>query len=159
MKNIEKMSEKETWTIADMQEELDEVVTSWSAKMPVVSDNKETKMAKKLHKTVSGVMSIVGKDATEDVLEGMSRTDKLKAALKGETTVEEINILIQQFQTMSLMHRVMRKRKLEGKSLPKTQDSMQAMLQAEGSKMLSKSQKSRMIENQTRTMKKSMRRR
>lgn len=108
MKRIEDMAEKETWMIGDMKEELDEVVKSWMAKVPGLSDNKETKNAKKMHKTISGVVAVVGTDATEDILDNMSRTEKLKAAIEGESTVEEINILIQQFQTMALMHRVLR---------------------------------------------------
>lgn len=152
------MSTKPVWTVGDMLEELEEVVKSWIAKMPILSNNKETKMAKQMHKSVLGIVNIMGSEATSEQLEAMSRTEKLKAALQGETTAEEINILIMQFQTMNLMHRVLRKRIQDGKPLPESADAMQTAVQSEGSKLLTKGQKSRMMDAQARKMKNQMRR-
>jgi hypothetical protein len=151
------MAGKPTWTIGDMLSELDEVVQSWIAKMPILSDNKETNMAKRMHKSVKGIGKIMGLDATATKLESMSRTEKLKAALEGETTAEQINILIQQFQTMDMMHRVLRKRVDDGKPLPQTAEAMQAAVQSEGSKLLSPKQKTKMMDAQQKKMKKQMR--
>ena len=153
------MAHKETWTIGDMKSELDEVVKSWKVKIPVISDNKESKMAKQMHKTLTGIIKVMGEDATGEMLEQMTRTEKLKASLEGETTVEDINGIIVQFQTMDIMHRILRKRKAEGKKIPETADAIQAIMQAEGAQVLSKSQKDRMKKNSMRMMKKSMRRR
>jgi hypothetical protein len=155
---IKYMAGKPQWTVGDMLAELDEVVQSWISKMPILSDNKETKQAKKMHKSVKGIATIMGADATGSQLESMSRTEKLKAALEGETTAEEINILISQFQTMDMMHRVLRKRVDDGKALPQTAEAMQAAVQSEGSKLLSKKQKTKMMDAQATKMKKKMRR-
>jgi hypothetical protein len=155
---IKFMAGKPHWTVGDMLAELDEVVQSWISKMPILSDNKETKQAKKMHKSVKGIATIMGADATGSMLENMSRTEKLKAALEGETTAEEVNILISQFQTMDMMHRVLRKRVDEGKVLPETAEAMQAAVQAEGPKLLSKKQKTKMMDAQSSKMKKKMRR-
>lgn len=153
------MASKDAWTIGDMWAELDEVVSSWKSKIPRLSDNKETKMAQKMHKAVSGIIDVVGKGATDAELDAMTRKQKLESALKGETTVEEINILTKQFQTMALMHRVLRKRTLEGKPIPSSSAGMQSLLQAEGPKSLSKTQRERMKSNQMRMMRKSPQRR
>jgi len=158
-KKIKDMTSKETWTIGDMKEELDEVVKDWKAKMPVISNNKETKMAKQMHKTLTGIVNVMGKDATGEMLEEMTRAEKLKASLEGEATVEDVNGMIFQFQTMTIMHRVLRKRKAEGKKIPETAEAMQAVMQAEGSQVLSKSQKDKMKKNSMRMMKNAMRRR
>jgi hypothetical protein len=144
------MAEKEALTIGDMIAELDEVVNSWRAKMPGVSSLKETQMAKQMHKTLSGIIKVMGKDATNEMLNKMARKEKLKAALEGGTTVEEINTVIDQFRTMALMQQVIRKRRLEGKTIPTTAEGIQAIVQAEGSKMLSKAQKSKMGKEQAR---------
>lgn len=146
------------WTVGHMLKELDEVVQSWISKMPILSDNKETKMAKRMHKSVQGIVNIMGDGCTAKQLDAMSRTEKLKAALEGETTAEEINILISQFQTMDLMHRILRKRVDQGKPLPQNAEAMQGAVQSEGSKMLSKAQKTKMQDVQARKMKKQMRR-
>jgi hypothetical protein len=144
------MAEKDTWTVGDLVAELDEVVNSWKSKMPGVSNLKETEMAKKLHKTLNGIINVAGKNANDEVLDKMTRRDKLQAAIEGETTVEEINTAIDQFRIMALMQKVVRQRKLSGKSIPSTPEGVQALVQAHGSKMLSKAQKSKMGKEQAR---------
>jgi hypothetical protein len=144
------MAEKEVWSIGDLVAELDEVVNSWKSKMPGVSGMKETEMAKRLHKTLNGIIKVAGKDASDDLLDKMTRKDKLLAAIEGETTVEEINTAIDQFRVMALMQKVVRQRKLSGKTIPSTPEGVQALVQAQGPKMLSKAQKSKMGKDQAR---------
>jgi hypothetical protein len=59
---------------------------------------------------------------------------------------------------MDLMHRILRKRVDQGKPLPQNAEAMQGAVQSEGSKMLSKAQKTKMQDVQARKMKKQMRR-
>ena len=158
-KRVTEMAEKAFFTVGDMSDELGEAVSSWAAKIPGLNNNKEINQAKAMHKTINGLMEITGRDATVDTLSELSRAEKLKAAVAAETSVEEINVVIQQFEGMSLMHRVLRKRKEEGRPIPKTADSMQAVIQTEGPKLLTKAQKSRMMKNQERNIKKASRRR
>ena len=153
------MSEKSDWTLNDMKVELDEVVSSWMTKVPGLNNNKETEVAKKLHQTIVGTMSIVGDDATMERLDQMTRTEKLKAAAAGQTTVQEINVLIQQFNTTSLMHKVLRHRKAAGRALPETPEATQAIIQAEGRNFLTSAQKQKMQKMSERSMKKALRRR
>jgi TusA-related sulfurtransferase len=140
-----------------MMKELDEVLSSWTSKIPGVSNNKEITMAKQMHKTVSSVMSVVGVDATVDDLDKMTRTDRLQAAVQSEQSVEEINMFIQQFSTASLMHRVLRKRKLEGKRIPETPEAMQEVIQTEGKSVLTRTQKEKLKKQAHKSMRKSMR--
>jgi signal recognition particle GTPase len=156
---VQYMAQKDAWTIGDMRSELDEIVTSWASKLPGLRDNKETTVAKKMHKALSGIVDVLGKDATDAELDGMTRKQKLEAAVKGGTTVEEINMLTQQFQSMALMHRIVRKRWLESKPIPTTAEGMQALLQTDGSKHLSAAQKERLKGSQLQRMRKSPRRR
>lgn len=142
-----------------MQAELQEAVDSWMAKVPGLSDNKEMNMAKQMHKTLSGIIAVVGAEATGQELTAMTRAQKLKAAVAGETTVEEVTMLVQQFEIMALMHRVVRRRKAEGKPIPTTAEGMQALMQTDATKMMSKAHKSRMMEAQAKTMRRSSRRR
>jgi len=156
---IENMASKDTWRLSDTQGELDEVVKSWAAKIPVLNQSSEVKMAQSLHKTVTALIQVVGADADDDRLEEITRAEKLQAALAAETSVEEINILIKQFQNMALMHRVLRHRKVEGKPLPTTSEALQLVMQVDAPKFLTKAQKARMTGMQTRLMRKSMKRR
>lgn len=142
------LAQKEVWVVGDMVAELDEVVTSWKAKMPGVSSLRETQMAKKMHQIFSGIVKVAGKDATDETLFKMTRKDKLVAALEGDATVEEINTAIEQFSVMALVQRVVRKRKLEGKSIPATPEGVQALVQAQASTMMSKSRRIKMGKEQ-----------
>ena len=153
------MANKPEWTITDMKGELDEVVGSWASKVPGLNNNKETEVAKKLHQVVTGVISVVGPDATLDRLEVMNRTEKLRAAAAATTTVQEINQLIHQFSTTAIMHKVLRHRQQSGQPLPETPETTQAIVQAQGRNFLSAVQKQKMAKASQASMKKSLRRR
>lgn len=153
------MASKEAWTLNDMTKELDEVVNSWSAKVPGINNNKEIEMAKQMHKTVKGIIAVVGEEADSDKVQSMNRIDRLKAAAAGGMSVSEIKTLQEQFASMGIMHKVLRNRKSAGKSLPETAEAMHAIVQAEGSKLLSKEQKKKMVKFQGQKMRNAMRRR
>jgi len=153
------MAHKSAWTLEDMKGELDEVVNSWASKVPGLKDNKETEVAKKLHRAITGLSQVVGSDATVERIEGMTRTEKLKAAAASQTTVPELNQLIQQFGTTALMHKVLRHRQSAGKSLPETPEATQAILQTEGIKFMSSEQKRKVGKLSHKDMLKSGRRR
>jgi|UniRef100_A0A8J9TUT5 hypothetical protein len=155
---LQAMANKEDWTIGDMKEELNDVVKSWISKIPIIGSNKEILAAKRMHKTVTGLAEIIGDKATSERLGNMTRVEKLKASLQGESTVEDINILIQQFDSMSLMHKVVRRRKLEGKKIPETAEAVQTMMQTEGQRLLTKTQKTKMMSRTKEIMRKSRRR-
>lgn len=146
---ISAMAEMETWTVGMMLHEIDEAASSWTAKLV---NNKETAAVKKMQKTLTGLVKIVGEDATYDNVHNMSRKEKLEAAVAGDTSVEEINIMAAQFQTMSLMHRILRKRKSEGKAIPETPEAMQSVLQADAMKFLTKEQKKKLAQQHARTL-------
>jgi hypothetical protein len=140
------------WTLGEMLKDLQEAVGSWASKVPGLNSSKEMKMAKQMHDSVSGLVEVVGEDADIERLEDMKRKEKLQAAIAGDTTVEQIDMLIAQFRTMTLMHRVVRQRKLEGKTIPTTATAMQAVVQSEGIKFMSKSEKKKMAMQQARRM-------
>lgn len=139
------MAQKPEWTLEDMRSELDEAVNSWMAKVPGLNSNKETQMAKKLHQVMTGLASVVGPDATLDRLERMTELEKLRAAAAGNTNVKEVDTLIEQFGSTSIMHKILRHRQETGKPLPQTPESSQAIMQTEGRKYLSPTQKKKFI--------------
>ena len=153
------MSNLESYTIRHMRDELQEAVDSWISKVPILSDNKETKVAKQMHATLSGLVKVLGEDADAQSLHNMTETQKLKAAIEGNTTLEDIDILTQQFQSMSIMHRVLRKRKLEGKKIPETPQAIQTIMQTEGQKVLTKSERQKLAKQAAKSMQQKMRRR
>ena len=99
------MAEKNSWLIGDAIREIDESLDTWKAKVPGASSLDEIKLAKDMLKSLNGIAKVVGKEATEEVIVKMSHKEKLVAAINGETTLESINTLIDQFRTMSLMQR------------------------------------------------------
>jgi uncharacterized protein len=143
------MAEMDKWTIGMMLHEINEAATSWTAKLV---NNKESEAVKKMHKTLMGLVRIVGEDATYENIANLSRKGKLEAAIAGETSVEEINIMIAQFHTMSLMHRILRHRKVEGKSIPETAEAMQSVMQADSMKFLTKEQKKKLAKQHARML-------
>ena len=146
------MAEKDAWMVGDAVSEIEESVNSWKAKVPGASSMNEIQLAKQMLKNLNGIVKVTGKDATENVLLKMSHKEKLIAAVHGETTLEEVNTLIEQFRTMSMMHRALRKRKLEGKTLPTTPEAVGALLKVEAPRLMSKEQKSELGKLQAKRM-------
>ena len=146
------MAEKESWLIGDAIREIDDSLNTWKAKVPGASSMNEIKVAKEMVKSLNGIAKVVGSEATEDVILKMSHKDKLLAAVNGETTIESINTLIEQFCAMSLMQRALRKRKLEKKTLPVTPEAVTSLLKVEAPKLMSKEQKARMGKEQAKRM-------
>ena len=146
------MAHKETWTVGDMHAELKEAVDSWVTKVPVLNKNKETLQAKEMYKTIAGLIEVVGKNATSESLSDLTRVEKLKAALAGETTVGGINRIVEQFQGMDLTQRIVRGRHLAGKPLPQSYEALQTIMKVEGHKYMSKALKSRMVKQQQERM-------
>jgi hypothetical protein len=136
----------------DMRQEIAEVATSWTAKVPILNKSKEFEMAKEMLALLDGLISVVGGDANESRLGQMDQKEKLKAALAGQTTVEDVNRLITQFGMTSLMHKIVRKRKEEGRPIPTTAEGMQSAVQVDGPSLLSKAQRTRMGKDHARKM-------
>ena len=55
--------------------------------------------------------------------------------------MEELNILVKQFQGMDIMQQVLRQRKQEGKPLPIDEASMKVAMQQDAAKVMNKTQK------------------
>jgi hypothetical protein len=88
---IQEMAQSDTWSIGKLADEVNEAANSWQSKVPLINKNKETEAAKAMKTLVQGVVAVVGRDATQEQLEQLTRTQKLQAALAGEGTVEDIN--------------------------------------------------------------------
>mmetsp|Transcript_4837 Transcript_4837/g.6267 ORF Transcript_4837/g.6267 Transcript_4837/m.6267 type:complete len:243 (+) Transcript_4837:49-777(+) len=137
------MAKMKNWTLNEMNQELEEAL-GWKSKIPGVSGTKEVKQAKEIKATVDALINIVGKDATDSDLESLEKIDKLRAASAADITVEDINTLIEQFSSMCIMQRVLKKRLETGCKLPRTSEKLQLVVQNEGPNFLSLKQKQRM---------------
>ena len=150
------MSQKENWVVGDMLSELQEIKSSWAAKIPGVKNSKEIQMGKAMLQQVEGVVSVMGLHCTAIELKNMTLKQKLQCAVAGQTSSASIEIIVQQMQMMSLMHRVVRKRFLEGKPIPTNSDTLQVLLQTDGIKMMTKDERRALAAKQSKQMTKGL---
>lgn len=148
---IAEMAKKKDWVIGDMLKELDEVKQSWASKIPGINQGKEIKMATTMHKKLSSLVEFVGADATVERLKLMTEKEKLQCAIAAESTCEDLAQLVDQFDIMCLMHRVVRLRAQQKLPIPETPEAMQLAIQNDGMHLMSKEQKTKMSERQTRS--------
>ena len=154
---MEKMASSERWTISDFHDDVASTADSWTSKIPGIKDLKEVQTSKQLSKIAVAIMDVLGsKTATADELMEMSRTDKLKVSVKSGVLVEDVNMMLQQFQSVGFMHRVIRQRRLEGKPIPKDQPSMTNLLQSQGPESFPKAQRKKLMEAQKKRLMKGM---
>jgi len=152
---VEKMSNAEKWTLEHFVDDMKKTANDWRSKIPGMSNLKQVKVVKKSLAIAEAMVTHIGQDATSmEIGEKLSRADKLRVAIKSEVSVEEVNIMIQQLQAVNIMHQIVRRRKLDGKPLPKDENSMKGLMQTEALQSMTKSQRNDMRNAQ---MKRNMR--
>jgi hypothetical protein len=139
---LEKMADSPVWTIKDFSEDLERNTKGWRAMLPGVSN--ELKMVKETVAIAKAVIEEMGEDVTMEELMDMSRIQKLRVSVNSEASVEDVNLMLKQFQAVDIMHQVLRRRKMEGKPIPTDEHSVQTIMQTEGMKSMTKSQRSAM---------------
>lgn len=137
---IDLMATTEAWTLEHFEKTLDDQLKTWGAKLSWYSGNKDLKLAKQAQLVVKSIIELVGKNATSETIENMGRKDKLKISYQSGATVEDINTLFMQFQTTSLMHKVIRNRKANGQPLPHDADSLKIAMSQDGRSLLTRTQ-------------------
>ena len=138
------MANIKVWTLGEMHQELADSL-DWKSKIPGISGSKEVKDARSILELVEALIEVAGKDASNEELVKLKKLEKLRAASKAGKTMQEMNSFFDQFEIMCLMQRVLRRRKLQGKTLPMTQDSLQMVMQSEGSQVMSQAQRAQMV--------------
>jgi hypothetical protein len=144
---VERMANSEKWTIQNFSDDVSKSVDSWRTKIPGMSNLQQVKSAKKMNSIAKAIVEVVGGGATAEDLMNMSRTHKLNVAIKSKESVEDVNVMVAQFQGVQMMHQVIRKRKLEGKPIPTDEAGMRSVLQSESLGAMSKSQRKAMMES------------
>ena len=121
------MANIKVWTLGEMHQELADSL-DWKSKIPGISGTKEVKDARSILELVEALIEVAGKDASNEELVKLKKVEKLRAASKAGKTMQEMNSFFDQFEIMCMMQRVLRRRKLQGKTLPMTQDSLQMVM-------------------------------
>lgn len=138
---LEKMTNLEVWTLGSFVDDLESSMSDWKTKIPGMGMTSQVTAMKESMKVMNAIISKTGKDATADDFAKLGRRDKLKIALEGDCSIEDLNSVISQFQSMQIMHRVLRYRKSKGKPLPKDEKSMQSAIKEDGNAVLTKKEK------------------
>lgn len=144
---VERMANSEKWTIQNFSDDVSKTVDSWRTKIPGMSNLQQVKGAKKISNIAKAVVEVIGGGATAEELLNMSRTQKLNVAIKSKESVEDVNLMVAQFQGVQMMHQVIRKRKLEGKPIPTDEAGIRSVLQSESLGAMTKSQRKAMMES------------
>ncbi|KAG7350386.1 hypothetical protein IV203_009746 [Nitzschia inconspicua] len=139
MEQMERLSNMDVFTMENYREELKRGLSGFAANISFMQ-SKEIKMAKEVVQVVDTFIEVLGPNATAEDLIEMDRLQRLKVATAANKTLEEIAILVSQITNMDVMQKALRKRRLEGKPIPKDQDAMQAAIKKDAMQVLSKSQ-------------------
>jgi len=151
---IQSMANSEKWTLKNFSDQLDAATPSgWRSKIPGMSNTQEAQAAKQTQTVISGIIDEIGEDASMQEIDTLGRKGKLRVSLKSGLEVQDINIMIQQFKSMEIMHKVLRQRKSEGKPLPDTEDGMMALVQGYSAKVMTKAQRKDLQERRMKKMK------
>lgn len=143
---LEAMSNAEVWNIQSYANEIEASLSTWRTKIPGMSSVAQVKAVKETQKILKGMLDEVGSNATADDLNNLGRKEKLKISVNSQTPIDDINVMIKQFQNMALMHQTLRYRKQSGKPLPADEVELRMAMQQDGKNVLTKKQKRTMKE-------------
>jgi hypothetical protein len=139
MEQMERLSNMDVFTMENYREELKRGLSGFAANISFMQ-SKEVKMAKEVVEVVDKFIEVLGPNTTAEDLIEMDRLQRLKVATAANKTLEEIAIMVSQITNMDVMQKALRKRRLEGKAIPKDQEAMQAAIKKDAMQVLSKSQ-------------------
>uniref|UniRef100_A0A7S2RHR0 Signal recognition particle SRP54 subunit M-domain domain-containing protein n=1 Tax=Eucampia antarctica TaxID=49252 RepID=A0A7S2RHR0_9STRA len=148
---IKTMAESEQWDLKSFGEEIDKSVGGWRSKIPGMSNLEQVKAVKENQNLVNALIGELGENATAKELNQLGRKEKLLISLRSSVSVEAINMIVQQFQGMDIMHRILRYRMSNGQPIPTDEIAMQRIMQADGDKVMSKKEKRNMQANKAKS--------
>jgi len=159
MEQMTRLSNMDVFSMENYRDELRRGVDGGGIMTKIsFMQTKEVKQAKEVVEVVEKMIEVVGPNATAEDLIEMDRLQRLRVATAANKTLEEISIMVSQITNMDVMQKTLRKRRLEGKSIPADKDYMQAIIQKDAMNVLSKSQKellkSRQVNNARRMARK-----
>ena len=127
-------------------DEIDETLNSWRTKVPGMGGTSQIKAAKETQKVAKAMLELLGQGATAEDIAGMDRKAKLKLSIASQLPMEDVNVILQQFRHMELMHRILRFRKESGKPLPTDDEGLKMAMQQDGIKVMTNQEKKEMRE-------------
>jgi hypothetical protein len=143
---ISLMANTPTWTIKMFADEIDETLSSWQTKIPGVSRTSELQAAKDTQQVVRAMLDHLGDGVTPEDIKKLDRKQKLKLVIACKKPMDEVDRVLQSFNQMSIMHRILRYRKENGIPLPSDEDGLKMAMQSDGMKVMTKEEKEEMRE-------------
>eukprot|EP00588_Corethron_pennatum_P014643 CAMPEP_0194268580 /NCGR_PEP_ID=MMETSP0169-20130528/2883_1 /TAXON_ID=218684 /ORGANISM="Corethron pennatum, Strain L29A3" /LENGTH=233 /DNA_ID=CAMNT_0039009861 /DNA_START=68 /DNA_END=769 /DNA_ORIENTATION=- len=136
-----KLSLLDVFTLRAFLDEMSTGLSDWRSKLPGVRNNDQVKKLKKSQVILLSISEEIGPSATNTVARPMAalgRKEKLRVALRCGKSVEEVNASIGEFETMELMHAVIKKVMEGGGEVPETRQDMEDAMGLYATKVIPK---------------------
>lgn len=154
---LQKMASVDSWTLKAFSDEISQSLSSWRMKIPGMSNVQQVKAVKEQQKIIEAIKVEVGENGTAADITALGRKEKLKISLRSDVSIQDMNMLIKQFQSMDVMHKVLRQRKLAGKDIPTDEQGVKALIHKEGKTALTREQKQTMKKARSKSAMRGMR--
>ena len=163
-KQISDMANSESWTLSNFHKQVKDSSGGWKAKLPGMGSTDTVKQMKAMQALLEAAMAVAGDNASAAELKELGKKEKvscyetlnlpyseqrthlshfltsfyqLKISIKSGADLKDINALISQFQSMDIMHRVLRYRVENGMEIPMDEDTAKTVMQRDIKKVLS----------------------
>ena len=143
---ISLMANTPVWTIKMFADEIDETLSSWQTKIPGAARTTELQAARDTQEVVRAMLDHLGEGVTPEDIKRLDRKKKLKLVIACKRPMDEVDRVLQSFNQMSIMHRILRYRKENGIPLPSDEDGLKMAMQSDGMKVMTKEEKEEMRE-------------
>uniref|UniRef100_A0A6U5KA11 Uncharacterized protein n=1 Tax=Corethron hystrix TaxID=216773 RepID=A0A6U5KA11_9STRA len=145
-----KMANLKSFTLRHYLDEINAGLTDWRAKIPGIRKNDKIKQLKITQSILQAVTEEIGDQL--DPTSHLGRKEKLRISLRCGRTAEEVNDALREFETMSIMHAVIRRTLDDGGKIPESREDLEEAMTANASKVLSKKKLRELAGSQVRKM-------
>lgn len=135
-KQISKMAHAEKWTIQQFHDQIKETTGGWRSKIPGLGDMDAMKQMNATQSILEATIDVLGNDSSAVDLKEMSKKQKLQISLRSGESLKDINVLVGQFESMEVMHQILRYRVERGKSLPLNEEDAKVIMQTDAKEAL-----------------------
>jgi len=137
------MAQTPTLTLLHYLDQINEGLGSggWKSYVPFLKSSDAMKEIQKTKEIVEATTSIMGQDVGIDELREMDKKEKLKICIKAGIELQDINLLVQQFSSLELLHRILRYRTENDLPIPSSEEDAKMVLQRDARFVMTEQEK------------------
>jgi len=132
---FQEMAKESEWTLNHVSQQISKSIkastSGWRSMIPGMSNVGALKQLKDEQKLVNAAIVVLGNNVGLERVKNMDRKEKLKISLESKADPSQVNVLIDNYESITIMHRMLRHRVRNELPVPKNEREAKDMMSIE----------------------------